>query len=552
MPINAFGVIRKLFNAHGLRLKRNIARGGAMALMVGAVVGCGSAGPTASQKAPSSAVITAVMAKDPTTLDPALNDGTYSDNFVKALFVPLIRFNRNLTMVPAGATSLPTVSNGGKIYTFHLRPGMVFSNGQPVTAADYALNITRILTPSLKSPLIGDFSDIAGARAYIAGKAPSVTGIKVVNPQTLQFSLRQPQRTFLDFIAIHGFPVPPQLVHKYPSTFAYHVVGDGPYVLAGYVPGKQLVLKKNPRYYRASSVKNSEIKVTIGISPQVGVLRVESGQTDVELNPVTGATLLQMLQNPQYKKYVRSAKFVADVYAAMNMTLAPFTNPLVREAAALSVNRQEILRTIYGRGRIMTQIIPYGMPGFDASLKPLPYNPTKAEALLAKAGYPHGKGLPPITFVADTSLPIFNAQHIAEVMQQELQHVGFHVHLQIVTQKGIFRADHSKTPLTLNIVGMNYPDPYTIMWTDFACSQRFFPNWADYCNRQVDQQMASSEQLSLPAAIVVYRQMQQQIEAAYPWIPLFYPKAAYAVNPHVQGVGVNAVQPFDFAAWTKS
>jgi oligopeptide transport system substrate-binding protein len=513
------------------------------------------AGPVAAlaanaHRAQAARAITAEISSDPTSLDPAVGFDPFSWSFIHATFVSLLTFSdKNLKIVPWGAAAMPTVSDGGRVYTFHLRPGLRFSDGEPVTASDYALAIDRILTPSTKSLVMAFYDVIQGASAYSSGKAKTVSGMKVLGPYTLQFTLVRPDRTFLDVMAIpNTAAVPPKALAKNPHTFGLHPVGDGPYVVQSYVPGREITLAKNPSYFDARSVPTPAIDVTIGLTPTTEALRVEEGTTDVMMDTLPTSVYLGVYNNPRYKAYLRHFSAITDNYVALNMRKAPFTNKLVREAAAYAVDRAQVLRAISGLGTILTQIEAPGMPGFDPSVKPLPYDPGKARKLLAEAGYPGGKGLPTITF-ADASGGFTAGPNVAQVVQQDLEQVGFKVQIKVMSA-GAFLSAVGQYPMTMGIYGMDYPDPYDLIASQFECSEiAAGNNWQYYCNPAVDRALEASLSLPLSKAIPVYRRLQSEILASYPWIPLYYTNYWFLVNPAVRDFGSNPVFPMLFASW---
>lgn len=514
------------------------------------VLPAGVAAARPHRAASASETITAEIGANPTSLDPAVGFDPFSWSFVHATFVSLLTFSNNhLQIVPWGAIAMPTVTDGGRVYTFHLRHGLRFTDGEPVTASDYALAIDRILNPSTKSLVMAFYDVIQGATAYSNGKAKTVSGMKVLGPYTLQFTLVRPDRTFLDVMAIpNTAAIPPKVIARHSATFGLDPVGDGPYMIKSYVPGREITMVKNPGYAGPGAAQASQIDVTIGLSPTTEALRVENGTTDVMMDSIPTSVYLGVYNNPRYKAYLHHFSAVTDNYVALNMSKAPFTNKLVREAAAYAVNRSQVLRAISGLGSVLTQIEAPGMPGYDPSVKPLPYNPVKARQLLKQAGHAGGKGLPTLTF-AVASGGLTAGPNVAQVVQQDLEQVGFKVQIKVMSA-GAFLSSVGKYPLTMGIYGMDYPDPYDLIASQFECSQiAAGNNWQYYCNPSVDRELQASLSLSLAKAIPVYRALQTKILAAFPWIPLYYTDYWFLANPGVQGFGANPVYPMLFASW---
>lgn len=542
-------------------LRRTFSRHAATAviatgLLVGSSIGLAStsyashAAVPAVQHARSTPLITVDVNTDPPSLDPAKGFDSISWSFLHATFVSLLTFTSSERVVPWGATAMPTVTNGGTTYTFHIRPGMKFTDGEPVTAQAYADAIERILDPATKSLVMAFFQIIKGGLAYSNGKAKTVSGIQVLGPDTLRVTLTMPDRTFLDLMAIpNASAVPPKVIAKHSATFGLDPVGDGPYMIKSYVPGKSIVMVKNPGYFLASTVATKQIDVTIGLAPQVEALAVQNGTTDAMIDPIPTATYLGVQGNPRYKDYLHVFSSVEDNYVAMNMQKAPFKSLLVREAAAYAVDQHQVLKSIAGMGTVLTQILAPGMPGFDPSVKPLGADPAKSRRLLKQAGYPGGKGLPTLTFAVATGG--FTAdQSVAEVVQQELEQVGFKVQLKVMAP-GEFLSSLGKYPLTMGIYGLDYPDPYDLINSQFACSEiAAGNNWQYYCNHAIDAELAKSLALPLDKAIPIYRKLQAEILADFPWIPLYYQEYHYLESPKLQGFGASPIWPMQFASWS--
>lgn len=506
-------------------------------------------GPTQPGGQSTGGTVTAAISADPPSLDPAKGFDPTSWSFIHATFVSLLTFNKANDVVPWGATSMPTVSKDGLTYTFTLRSGLKFTDGEPVTAQAYADAIERILNPATKSQLQAFYEIIKGADAFVKGQAKSVSGIDVLGTDKIRFTLTKPDRTFLDVMAIpNASAVPPNAIAKNSASFGLKPIGDGPYMVQSFTPGRQLTLVKNPSYYDASSVSVQKIAITIGLSPQTELLRVESGDTDVMMDNLDAASFLAVRGNQKYTSYLHHFTAIADNYVAMNMRKTPFDNKLVREAAAYAVNSSQVLRAIAGMGSTLTQILAPGMPGYDPSVKPLAYDPAKAKSLLSQAGHANGAGLPTLTFAVATG-GFTAGQNVAQVVQQNLQQVGFKVQLKVMAP-GAFLSSLGKYPLTMGIYGIDYPDPYDLIGSQFECAQiAAGNNWQYYCNHGVDKTLSSSLALSLNDAIPVYRRLQTQILSDFPWIPLYYQTLYYMVNPKLTGFGANALYPFLFASW---
>ena len=148
------------------------------------------------------------------------------------------------------------VAPDGLSYTFKLRQGVKFHNGRELTADDVKWSIERAVRPETQSPGQGFFGMIAGFEDVTAGKAKELSGIEVVDPHTVRFTLSRPDATFLHVMAINfGFAVPKEEVEKYGQDFGKHPVGTGAYKMTEWTLGQRVVFERNPDYYKRGAAE---------------------------------------------------------------------------------------------------------------------------------------------------------------------------------------------------------------------------------------------------------------------------------------------------------
>ena len=198
-------------------------------------------------------------------------------------------------LYPEAATSFPTVSKNGLVYTFHLRPGLKFSDGSPVTAAAYQRAWERDLSPKMGSPYgVNDQFQkvVVGGDAFLAGKTQHISGISA-SGLTLTFHLTKPNPTFVSYLSMQWFgAVKPNM--PYTTTGENVYPSAGPYYIASRDPGRTLVLKRNP-YYKGSRPANpDQIVFTSNTDQDQSLLQIKAGQTDMDMSgvPPTAAASL--------------------------------------------------------------------------------------------------------------------------------------------------------------------------------------------------------------------------------------------------------------------
>lgn len=257
-----------------------------------------------------------------TTVDPAYTYGAPDWPQNHAIFDGLLGMDTGsnlLNLVPHMAASLPTISNGGKTYTFHLRHGLVFSNGDPVTAQDFIYSWERMLAPKTASPDTYLWYAVEGQASFTAGKSKHVSGFKVLDPYTLQVTLSAPYAGFLYVLAIpSSFVVDPAVIHRYHddnkdiARNAAAAVGTGPFILKDWIEGQKMDLVRNPRFWNPTWPYADAVRIDLGVDASVGVLRIEKGQSDLLGDAIPSAQFASVIQDPTLSKLVAKGTDVGD------------------------------------------------------------------------------------------------------------------------------------------------------------------------------------------------------------------------------------------------
>jgi ABC-type transport system substrate-binding protein len=485
------------------------------------------------------------------TLDPAVVQDIQSGIPMEAIYDTLVTYGdlaHGSTRITGDLASSWTVSKNGLTYTFHLRRGVVFSNGDPFTAQDVKFSLDRVTSydatgPTGPSPLGSLFSDIVGYNAWFnGGKKPraSVTGLAGIttpNPYTVVIRLIQPQAYFLEELATDTADIEdPAVVQKYgPVNYTLHPVGTGPYKLLYWHRNQQMVLVPNPRYRGPTPAKMARVVFNVNIPASTELLQFKKGQNDMIYQP-DAETYLNAILTPGLKRdYVRS-NTNAIWYLALNVTKKPFNNVLVRRAVNLAINRAPILRLVNGRGTLMTQVLPPEMPGHERSLKGYPYNVKEAKKLLAEAGYRHGLS---VTFVYTSGRP-FVAQ-VVQNIQQQLSQVGIQANLKDIAQTGSYWPLVGEAAPAWNIAWddwwQEYPDPQNFMYTLLDSQNIGTEDNGSYANRTFNALVQKAD--ALPASreaerVKLYDEAQAIWYQDAPWVPLYYPVIDGLVQPWVK------------------
>jgi len=416
--------------------------------------------------------------KDPVrTLDPSIAYDEVSSMPVHALFDTLVDYE------PAGTGLVPRlaehweVSSDGLVYTFVLRDGARFSDGTPVTAADFAYSLERALaTPD--SPFGPMLAGIAGASDVMAGKAAHATGIVAVAPHTLELRLVHPDAALL-YVLTMSFTTPQRAAHVAAAgdQLRREPLGCGPYVLERWDEGERLVLRRNPSYWDPARVHLDALDLRENVARDVQFLMFERGELDAA-ERLAAPDYLWLLDRADWQPYVHRLVMLDAFGSRMNVRQRPFDDRRVRQALNYAVNKADVITLLNGRGVEAHGIVPPNMPGYHVDLAGYPYDPTKARALLEEAGLRAGFATEIWTQGTDTDLKI------AQKMQQDLAKVGVQLAIKSVAWASFL--DAIRQPKTVPVFDLgwsaDFPDPSNFLDVPFhtggANNHPFYSNAA--------------------------------------------------------------------------
>lgn len=370
----------------GRSLRALIGASLALALVVG-VSACGS-----SSTSSGSGPISVLMGTAPDSLDPGLGATTQSYEATWIAYTGLVTYARasgeaGTKLIPGVAQSLPTVTNGGKTYTFMLRKGLVYSNGAPVKASDFAYAIERAIKLGWGSDSFLT-ENIAGAEEFQKGKASTISGIQTDDSSgAITIHLVAPYGPFLNVLA---FPAAGLVPSGTPMKNLNNdpPPGVGPYEIARVVPNKSFAMVLNPNWSKDAisgiPAGHSNIDVSIASNNQSEAEQVLDNSADVfDYNDAIPPTLISQIESQASDRFAKEPT-VSGEYFFLNTKEAPFNNPLARQAVNWGLNRQALLRLDSGMLQPACFFLPVGMPGHPTNA-PCPYGEPNAQPNLAKA-----------------------------------------------------------------------------------------------------------------------------------------------------------------------
>lgn len=348
------------------------------------------------------------------TLDPNLMTDIPSTNVYLGLFEGLVQYDPKTNLGVPGVAESWSVSSDGLKLTFKLRKTQ-WSDGTPVTANDFVYSMNRILDPATGAEYAYmPGMVIKGAAEFNAGtgKAEDV-GIKALDDYTLEYTLTGPAPYAVDMFAHNAFgPVPRQSIEKFGTEWTKpgNIVTNGPYNLKEWKAQEYVLLEKNAKYWDAKNVKIQTIKILASDNDTTNYNMFKNGETDWN----HGIAVSKIDEIKLRADYQSSAQ-VGTYYYSINNTRKPVNDVRVRKALAASIDKKTMVEKVTKGGQIPTDTWVPPMAGYTPQ-SGIGFDPAAAQALLAEAGYPNGKGFPVLTIVYNT-----NEGHkaIAEYIQQQ-------------------------------------------------------------------------------------------------------------------------------------
>ncbi len=497
----------------------------AAALLLGLAAASAQVKPDADAKDGGSITIT--YKDDVATLDPAIGYDWQNWSMIKSLFDGLMDYEPGTTnLVPDLAESYE-ISEDGQTFTFKLRQGVKFHNGREMTAEDVKYSIDRVVNPVTQSPGQGFFASIKGYDEAAEGKADGVSGITVVDPSTIRFELTRPDATFLHVMAINfSHVVPKEEVEKYGADFGKNPVGTGAFKLGEWTLGQRVVFQKNEDYWNKGLPHLDSITFEIGQEPIVALLRLQKGEIDIPGDGIPPAKFQEVMNDPEQKARVVEGGQLHTGYVTMNVNVPPFDNVKVRQAVNMAVNKERIVQLINNRAVPANQPLPPSMPGYAKDYQGYAYDPDKAKALLAEAGFGNG---------FETDLYAMNTDpnpRIAQGIQQDLAAIGIKANIQALAQANVIAAGGEKEGAPMIWSGgmawiADFPDPSNFYGPILGCGGAVPGgwNWSWYCNEDLDKQAAEADSIVDPEKAEERNKMWSDIYVKImedaPWAPIF-------------------------------
>jgi len=289
---------------------------------------------------------------EPETLDPALITGQPEMRVADALFEGLTSFDAAAKPIP-GVAERWEISPDGRVYTFHLRPDALWSNGDPVTAGDFLRSWRRVLDPVTGSEYASQLYHLCNGRAFNQGTLTdfSQVGVRALDPLTLEVTLENPTPYFLDLCALVTLlPVHAATLARFPDDWTKpgKLVCNGAYILSDWRINDRIRLVKNPRYWNREKVAMRSVDVLPISKANTAFNFYASGQADLLMDK--GLVPNQLLDELKKRPDFHADPFLGVYFLRFNCTRPPFNDPRVRLAFALVIDKRLLVDKITRAG----------------------------------------------------------------------------------------------------------------------------------------------------------------------------------------------------------
>jgi oligopeptide transport system substrate-binding protein len=483
------------------------------------------------------------LGTEPPSLDWSLATDHVSFNVISNLMVGLTEFDKDLKPSPVIAKSWE-LRDGGKKIVFHLRDDVQWSDGKKVRAQDFEYAWKRLLSPKTASQYAYILFDVANAQEYNEGKVKdaSSVGVQAQDDQTLIVTLRHPASYFLAITTFEvTFPQRQDIIEKFDTrwTEPANIVTNGPFRMTSWKHENEIELTANASFFRGKPTIEKVIMYMIN-EKTTAVTMYEQGNLDF----IDESHSIPPLEKPRLSK-IAGFKVVPQLrgeYYSFAVDRKPFDNPKLRQAFALAIDREVLPKVLQGGPTPATSWIPPGMLAHNPEIG-LKFNPAEARRLMKEAGYPDGKGLPPIVLGYNTDE---EKKLIAEAIQSMWQkHLGVVVKIENQEWKVFLKKLQTDPfPVFRSGWGADYPDPDNFMKLFTSNSGNNHGRWK---NPRYDQLLEQAAQEVDPKKRArLYDDAQKlltEVDAAI--VPLYWKSEATLLNPKFVGLEYNSMARMD-------
>jgi len=474
---------------------------------------------------------------EPATLDPHL--ATLPDEFfiIRALSEGLLLPAPDGGQPQPGAAASWSVSPDGLVYTFQLRDGARWSNGDAVKAEDFVYSIHRVLSPGLAAPKAPLFFALKNAGAFYAGREKdfSAVGARALDEHRLELTLAEPTADFLAIVASGPWiPVHQATIEKAgriderngvwtrPGSYA----GNGPFTLSAWKSNQEIVVKHNNNYHDSDHTPLQEIHFVVFDNGDSEERAFRAHQIDVTMS-------IPFTKIPTYREseptQLRHVLLHETRYLALNVTRPPLNDPRVRKALALALDRKAITdKVLRGGQQAAFSFVPPGLGSYEPK-EQIAENAATARELLAAAGFPGGKGFPYLELTSWATTPAV-LEAIQQMWRQEL---GIEISLvQREARTHLAALQSGDFAIGLAAAIPDYDGASDLCDMLRSGNAANYPHWkSEEYGRLIKEARRTG---TLSARNALYQQAESVLLTEMPLIPVYFNSQNFLLNPRVK------------------
>jgi ABC-type oligopeptide transport system substrate-binding subunit len=484
-------------------------------------------------------VYRAPLLNNPRTLDPASVKDIYGGLVVHQLFDRLVRFSRDLLVIPSLAESW-RVEDGGTTYRFLLRENARFHDGSPVTSKDVVFSLARLFKIQPAPTLLPSLLRIQGAREFMDGKASSVVGLQALDQRNLMIRLEKPYVPFLAALGMHNASIVPEAAVRGDAEFWRHPTGSGPFRLASWEENRRVRLERFPGYYGGASRLDG---IDFLIYPGIDVERVWSD--------FQKGGLEEMPVYPQFRDKLKSIQNLVWVHRpSLSLQFYGFNtnHPMLKDVQlraklAQAIDRVRLASEVYGNQlEPAVGILPPGLPGYvpkDMKSPPIKQSQTVGSGFSSQEDPARGK-TQPIEIVSNSQSIL--AQSELQFVKESWGELGIEMEAKYVRDWEQFerylRSDDMQVYRYAWFADM--PDPDDFLRALFASDSPV--NFMRYNNAKVDEMLQDALGIQDPIERArQYSAIEAEILKDSPAVPLVYLSVDIVYQPYVRDIEVTAL-----------
>ena len=526
----------------------------AMSLLTGCGGGQDAAGDTTAaadgaQRAgdaakPEGNVLRYVMSGEPETLDPNMNNYASSSNVLLNLFTGLYQYSADGSGVEPACAESYTVSDDGLTYTFKLKEGLKWSDGSPLTAADFEYSWKRELKQETASTAAWQLYYIKNGEAYNNGQCEAdEVGVKAIDDTTLEVVLNNPTPYFVNLTAANNFaPVKKEAVEgaEVWTKSAETYVCNGPFMMGEIKPQEGYTLVKNPNYVFADTVALDGVEMIFIEQAEAALSAYNAGDVDAMSG---GSIETQAMTQYDGSEELHSYDLIGTSYYDFNCEKEYMTKE-VRKALSMAITRDTINQVaVPSKPKSAYAFVPYGIPYADETddfrtkvgNNLVTEDVEAAKQLLADAGYPNGEGLPTLQLIITNTKENKDKAQILQALWKE--NLGVNVEIMTFESK-VYWDEHAAGNFDIAFDGWtgDYPDPNTNL-SIFNKSRM-----EKECRWRSEEALRYNDLLEEAATLAdnnkrmeLFVEMEQILMDEMPVMPVYFRNTMALVKPYVKG-----------------